>query len=165
MTSYRIRPRFKRLTSLSISEIRQNVETYLQTTQLCEGSISSKLIVLKIPPHEQHFWSPQLSISLQENEEGGTILRGLYGPKPAVWTMFAFAYGTIGISAIFTLLLGMTRWSLGMGTEFLWLFLGLLVLAGVLYLVAQFGQKLSVEQTFTLHHAFENMIHERVHIQ
>ena len=55
MTSYRIRPRFKRLTPLSIVEVCQNVEEHLQTSEVCEGSVTSKLIILKIPPTEQHF--------------------------------------------------------------------------------------------------------------
>jgi hypothetical protein len=42
-------------------------------------------------------------------------------------------------------------------------FLGLA--AVVLYIIAQFGQKLGVEQTFTLHHFFERSIGSRIHIE
>lgn len=165
MTSYRIRPRFKQLTPLKITEVKTKMQTYFDQSVECEGTVTSKLIVFKIPLADQHFWSPQLSVSLEEHEENGTILRGLYGPNPMIWTMFTFAYGSIGVSGIFALLLGMTRWSLGLGTSFLWVFFGLMILAGILYLVAQFGQKLGVEQTFTLHHAFESIIYEKVHIE
>ena len=34
----------------------------------------------------------------------------------------------------------------------------------VLYLVAQFGQKIGAEQMFTLHHFFEDSIGHRIHI-
>ncbi|MEZ4874158.1 MAG: GTP-binding protein [Flavobacteriaceae bacterium] len=47
-------------------------------------------VFLKIPKEQQHFWSPQLDLEIQSFEEGKTTLRGLFGPKPAVWTMFMF---------------------------------------------------------------------------
>jgi len=47
-------------------------------------------VFLKIPKHLQHFWSPQLDLEITSFEEGKTTLRGLFGPKPTVWTMFMF---------------------------------------------------------------------------
>lgn len=164
MTSYRVRPRFKQLTYLNRQEICERVERHFDYPQPCEVSITSRSIIFKIPLEERHFWSPRLSISLEKHEEG-TLLRGLYGPNPTVWTMFMFAYGAIGVAGTFSLLLGLTQVSLDMGYNFIWVSLGLAVAAIVLYVIAQLGQKMGAEQTFTLHHVFESIIHEKVHIE
>lgn len=56
-------------------------------------------VFLKIPKHKQHFWSPQLDIEITEFEEGKTNLSGLFGPKPAVWTLFMFLH--FGVASLF----------------------------------------------------------------
>jgi hypothetical protein len=38
------------------------------------------------------------------------------------------------------------------------------IIAVILYVFSQVGQKLGAEQTFTLHHFFEEVVHQKVHI-
>lgn len=163
MTSYRVRPRFKQLTQQTIQEVNQELETELGNTTNCAGQVMEHIIILKIPEKERHFWSPELSINLEETEEG-TIIRGLYGPNPTVWTMFMFAYIGIGIMAMFALMVAITNIMLEKGYLFVFIFSGLCIAGLGLYLIAQFGQKMGVEQTFTLHHFFEETIHDKIHI-
>lgn len=47
-------------------------------------------VFIKLPKDKQHFWSPQLDLEISGFEPGKSVLRGLFGPKPAVWTMFMF---------------------------------------------------------------------------
>lgn len=51
-------------------------------------------VFIKIPKEKQHFWSPQLDLQIwdSEEEENVTTLRGLFGPKPTVWTLFMFLH-------------------------------------------------------------------------
>jgi hypothetical protein len=133
------------------------------TEQPVKGEIGASYILVKIKEEERHFWSPQLSISLEENEKG-TIVRGLYGPKPSIWTLFAFSYGAIAVLITFIGIIGLSNMMLKKGIAILWTIPVLLLIALVLYIIAQFGQKVGNQQTFILHHFMEDSIHERIEI-
>lgn len=54
-------------------------------------------VFLKISKDKQHFWSPQLDLEIIEGEGEKSMLHGLFGPKPAVWTLFMFLHFAVGI--------------------------------------------------------------------
>lgn len=165
MTSFRIRPRFKSTISLKPEEIREAFRQKLSSENTgCVLTFYTNHILLKIAPNAQHYWSPQLDISMEETEEG-TLIRGLYGPKPSVWAMFTFAYLAIGVAATFIAMLGISRLSLGMSAYILWLLPFFAGLAILLYVGSQLGQKLGAAQLFTLHHLFEEIVHKRAEIR
>ncbi|GAB4408960.1 MAG: hypothetical protein OHK0053_35740 [Microscillaceae bacterium] len=164
MTSFRIRPRFRKEVALSPEQIRAAFRHKLsQEDTGCTVTFFTHHILLKVAPEAQHYWSPQLDLSMEETENG-TLIRGLYGPKPAVWTLFTFAYMVLGIFATFALMVGFSRWSLGLDAPILWLMPVFAGLAFLLYLGSQLGQKLGAAQLFLLHHLFEEIIRERVGI-
>ena len=166
MTSIRIRPRFKASTTLTPEEVVTLVREHMATLDCgCAATINPGYIVLRIAPKERHFWSPQLTLSFQVEEEGGsTIIRGLYGPNPTVWAIFAFGYGAVGILSLFIGLYGLSQYTLDQKATLLWALVPLAIAAIILYLVAQFGQKLGAEQTFQLHHFFEESLGKRIHL-
>ena len=165
MTSLRIRPRFSQIIPDSQEKIEEKVKLKLKEPQNdCVGSVIPGFIVLKIPHTERHYWSPQLSLSLEEHEEG-TLIRGLYGPNPTVWAMFTFGYSALGIIALFITIVGFSNKSLGIEAPILWVLPVLAGIALILYFVAQTGQKIGVEQTFTIHHFYEETIGQKVHIE
>ncbi len=47
-------------------------------------------VFIRLPKQDQHFWSPQLHLEILDNQGNGSILKGLFGPNPTVWTMFMF---------------------------------------------------------------------------
>lgn len=166
MTSIRIRPRFKVESPFSEEEIHQRLRRALSAPGApCMGKIITGHIVLMIPPEEQHYWSPQLSLSIEPLEGGGSLIRGLYGPKPSIWAMFTLGYAAIGILMFFLGIIGFSSLSLGKEAGILWILPLLALAAAILYLIAQFGQKVGVEQTFTLHHFYEDTLGTKVHIQ
>jgi hypothetical protein len=165
MTSFRIRPRFKFETNYSCDEIMERIEQKLAGEDYpFYATISKHHIFLKIAREELHYWSPQLDLSCEEKEGGGTLIRGLYGPSPHVWTFFMFSYLAIGTIATFIALIGLSRLSLDMPAGILWVLPGLGGLALLLYISSQMGQKIGAEQTFMLHHFLEEVLEERVHV-
>jgi hypothetical protein len=54
-------------------------------------------VFIRFPKQKQHFWSPQLHLEIYKIEDQPTILKGLYGPSPTVWTLFMFLHFVIGI--------------------------------------------------------------------
>ncbi len=167
MTSIRIRPRFKATYNITPEQVEELVAEHLKEPDCsCTAKIIPGFIVLRILPQEQHFWSPQLSLSFEKTEDGtGTEIRGLYGPNPTVWAIFMFGYAATAILALFLSFYGFSQYTLGQDAKILWSLPILALVAVILYFVAQFGQKLGVEQTFTLHHFFEESIGKRIHIQ
>ena len=164
MTSFRLRPRFRHLTPLPPVNIESLINTQLKADQSpIVGRAGGGFVVLKIKPEERHYWSPQLQLTLEPTTDG-TLIYGLYGPNPTVWSMFFLGYGAIGILALFISIIGFSRKALGMEAPVLWWLWLLGAIALTLYIIAQLGQKRGAEQTFTLHHFYEEVIHEKVHI-
>lgn len=164
MSSFRIRPRFKHFSKLSSVEIEDRIQLALEKESA--DCVAVKLpghVYLKIPVRERHFWSPQLHVTFEESEEG-TIVRGLYGPNPTVWAVFFFGYVVLGLIFFFAGMWGLSQWSLGISAGVLWVLPITAVLALILYIIAQTGQKIGAEQMFRLHLFYENTIGDKMHI-
>jgi cellulose synthase/poly-beta-1,6-N-acetylglucosamine synthase-like glycosyltransferase len=110
---------------------------------------------------DQHFWSPQLTVTV-EDVEGETEIRGLYGPKPSVWTMFIFFYCVVGFLAIISTMVGLSNLSLEKHAGVLWLTPIFMLLFLTIYLVSNFGKKLGKDQLIILHNFFEKALNIKV---
>ena len=150
-----IRPRFKIQTEVSVNDIIAKIESALKTDDSkCVGKVNHNFITLSAPISEQHYWSPQLSLTIDMEDEKTTI-RGVYSPRPAVWTMFVFFYSIIGLVILVLGTLGLSYLMLDKSAEVLWWVLALGLLFLTLYLVSYFGQKMGHAQMVTLHQFFE----------
>ncbi len=143
------RPRFRLHTSMDS----QVVETVLRhklheaNPEGFESACVKGHLVLRIPKENRHFWSPQMDISIAPNEDGpGSIIRCLPAPVPVVWTMFMFLYALAGFAALVGLMIASSQYTLGKELWGFWLAGGALLLGILLYVVAQFGKALSVEE-------------------
>ncbi len=88
-----LRPRFKIDLEQSSEWALEALETAgQQTSQFVVVRLDDRVFI-KIPEEKQHFWSPQLDLQIWDSEEDEkTMLRGLFGPKPSVWTLFMFLH-------------------------------------------------------------------------
>jgi hypothetical protein len=146
-----VRPRFDCETSLSVDEISKRIQSGLdQPDAPCKGRVSSGFISLWLPAEDQHYWSPQLHMTVEESERGSHI-RGLYGPRPSVWTLFVFIYAILGFSTVVVAIIGLSQRSLGLSAGILWLVPVLAILFGSIYATSYFGQRLGHEQMDVLH--------------
>ena len=153
---FRVRPRFQIETPHSIETLVEKIKTGLdKEDSKCNGWVNpTGYGVLFLPQEEQHYWSPQLSLTF-EKLENGSLLRGLYGPRPAVWTMFIFFYFVIAFAALILTVIGFSNMYLGKSALILWLVPVLILTFCTLFLVAYLGQKLGHKQMVTLHHFME----------
>ncbi len=80
----------------------------------CEflGKIVDHHIVIDVPKKQNHFWSPQLHIEIEEVDQTKSLLKGLFGPKPQVWTLFMFLHFGVAIIFIGFAILAYTQWML-----------------------------------------------------
>ncbi|MCB0291751.1 MAG: hypothetical protein KDH97_15965, partial [Calditrichaeota bacterium] len=89
------------------------------------------------------------SLEVEEHSDGA-VLRGLFGPKPNVWTLFMGMYLAIGFSGTTGLMFGLSQWSLGMPPLLLWSVPAALLAGAAVYGLALYGQRLSQEHMYVL---------------
>ena len=66
------------------------------------GKVVGDHVVIDVAESEEHFWSPQLQLEIEELEKG-SIIKGLFGPKPQLWTLFMFIH--FGVALAFAIFL------------------------------------------------------------
>lgn len=160
MTPIEIRPRFQTHLPASPQAI---IDSLQATVMRYQGQVESSTVdyymVLRIPVEQQHYWSPQLSLTLETDEaQGGTLIRGLYGPRPSVWLMFMFMYSSVGVIGLFIAITGFSQYSLGVAAPVLW---ALPVLAGIalaLYFAAKAGERLGRQEMDRLRAYFDEAL-------
>jgi hypothetical protein len=156
--SFHVRPRFRLELQMPVQELEDRLKNSLaQEDAPVKGRVIKGHATFYIPISQQHYWSPQLGISFEDNN-GGTLIRGLYGPRPQVWTMFVLFYSVIGFAALVISVFGLSYWSLGKPVAFMWWVpvLGAIFLS--LYLVAYYGQRLGREQMKTLDRFLKSVV-------
>jgi hypothetical protein len=165
MSSFRIRPHFRQTVDWEVEKAQEQLVGRLKK----EGGRCVVLnfpgyVTLRVPDRDQHFWSPQLTLSLEPTDDGRTMIQGIYGPNTNVWAMYLYGYLLVGTMGIFAAMFGVSQWLAGTQPWALWILAGLLFCALAFYLMAQLGQKLGARQTFELHQEFESAIGRTVEI-
>ena len=152
LKTLRVRPRFRVNSPLSKEELINRFKTALaNNTQQYYGEVIQNHVVLTIPRQQRRFWSPQLTLEVDSLDEKGTLVRGLVGPRPAVWTMLVFFYSSIGFLTMLGTMFGISQWILGMSAWAFWILPLGLILIGLLYGMSQVGQRMSRDQTVLLY--------------
>ncbi|MFC4635988.1 GTP-binding protein [Dokdonia ponticola] len=100
-----LRPRFSLELDVMPEKLLSAFEGVAQTQSDFVISRIDDHVFIRIPKSKQHFWSPQLHLEIYKIEEQPTILRGLFGPNPTVWTLFMFLHFIIA-----TLFIGAGIW-------------------------------------------------------
>ena len=87
-----LRPRFKmelNHDNASVLKIFEDAKTTSETYKIVRVDDH---VFIRLPTHHQHFWSPQLHLEINETDTKTSMLHGLFGPNPTVWTMFMFLH-------------------------------------------------------------------------
>lgn len=109
------------------------------------GYVNREVSVIRLRQDKEKYWAPQLQIRVEENEEipGSIQIRGLFGPRPSIWTLFMFSYGLGGAVLLTTGIYGWIELALGIGNFWVWTnLLGLLLMVGP-YVSAKIGQNIA----------------------
>jgi len=116
------------------------------------SKIIDQHIVIDVPFDEDHFWSPQLNIEIVKGETTESIVKGLFGPKPQVWTLFMFLHFAVGITFLIFLTLLYVRWTFESSLVFPTIMVILLPIIWVtLYFIGRLGRRKGKEQMEELH--------------
>lgn len=155
-----IRPRFEMPLSASPDEAIMVMRARLgDRFRECSPS-AGRCMDLFVEESERKFWSPHLSVQLEEAEKGST-LHGRYAPHPEVWTLFVFLYSAFGFLALVGL--GWAYAGSLMGTP---VWNGLALTAGAmlailgLHMGARYGQRRTADQMNELHERLDRLIED-----
>ncbi|WP_040248443.1 hypothetical protein [Psychroserpens mesophilus] len=111
-------------------------------------------VFIRIPKDKQHFWSPQLHLEInKEFDKEGSVIYGLFGPNPTVWTMFMFFHFLVAGLFIAFGIWAYVNWSLGDSYTFqLFFTLFAVVIWFALYFGGRLGKKAGMAEMHELHH-------------
>lgn len=142
------RPRFKLELDLTPDEIRSKIDEHLSEDNPNDvrwRHIGGH-IFFRTKPEDRHFWTPQMDVSMEEMEDGRTLMRVLIAPMPAVWTLYVFLYAVLGLGGLVALMAGFSQWALD-HTPWAWYFIPVSVIGSILMIFfAKFGQRLAHEE-------------------
>jgi len=160
MQSARLRPRSRYITDLPKQEILKRIDERLKERKYTlTGIVVQEHAFIRIPEKDQHYWSPEMHVWARE-EENKTIVYGIIGPKPKIWTMFIFFYTVILVSTFFGSSYGIIQLILGIKADFIWSIpIGLMALT-LVYGAAYFGQHKGKEQMLQLQNFLDATIKE-----
>lgn len=154
MSIREIRPRFNFTVPLTPDEVVARLDAQLKRPESpCRGRVAHRhhTVDLCICDHHQHFWSPTLNLTVTDADDGtGSVVHGLVGPNPNVWTLFAMLYMGAVTLLVGATLFGLIQWWLDLAPWGMYLAPVLVLGLIVMYLVSRVGQALAAPQTATL---------------
>jgi hypothetical protein len=146
-----IRPRFYLKSSAQVEESLERMENNLSKDPYVSGLRSGEYIFLKTPKHLQHYWSPEMSVRIEESEtKDFTRVCCLLGPRQTVWFMFTLIYSAITLITFFASIMGFVEYSRHGSSGFLWVIPIGIVLISSFFIVAKIGQKKGRDQMLHL---------------
>lgn len=163
--SEKLRPRFRYFVPSSQDEIcNQFKDAFKNEETKFTGSALKYHIVIDFLENDRHFWSPQLDLNLEKYEEG-TLIRGLIGPRPNVWTVFMFFYAVAGILGLAGFIIGTGQWSMGETPHAFWFIPLSIAIFLAVYLTGQTGKKIAFEESIKLHDFLIKNVNEPVELE
>jgi len=155
-----LKPRFKLKFEENEEEILNKFKDNLKdkNCKYC-SKIVNQHIIIDVPINEDHFWSPQLNVAIEKNEDEKTIVRGILGPKPQVWTFFMFLHFLVAVAFFVFLVIFYTKWSLNQDYLFSMIMTIILPVVWIaLYIFGQLGKKFGYDQMVELHDFMMNTL-------
>lgn len=155
-----LKPRFKvEMDETEDVIITKFVKSLKENNFMYPNKIVDNHVVIDVPPENEHFWSPQLQIEIEKGENGKTIVKGLLGPKPKVWTFFMFLHFFVAIAFCVFLVIFYTKWSLNQDYGFSMIMCIIMpVLWVILYFSGQLGKRFGYDQMLELHDFMMNAL-------
>ena len=163
--SIRSRPRFKLKTRLSREEFTERLRKQFQIqNRSLGGYVGKELSVIRMRKDKEKYWAPQLQIRSESDDDDKdiTVIRGLFGPRPAVWTFFIFLYTLGGTFLTFFGLIWFVQWRLDLDSSLIiWAWIGLFILIGT-YVASKVGQNVAKKHIVVLRDFMEKVVNDEL---
>ncbi len=166
MADIAMRPRFQLHVACDAETLVEMLRDQIEESDpRLEGFFDARHCVLRIPPARRAFFSPELDVTFERFEDGrpGVCVRCLFGPRPAVWTGFAFVYAALAAAGVLGALWGTAQLTVG---ESPWALAapGIALLAmGAVYASSFIGQGLAAAQMYQIRSYLADCIEKSEH--
>lgn len=136
-----LRPRFKlRLDRDNMSALKTfDAAKFSQRSYLI--SREDDHIFIQLPKEEQHYWSPQLHLKVDDVNADSCLVKGVFGPNPTVWSLFMILHFLVAGVFIAFAIWAYTNWNHKKDyTLQLYVMFGMVVLWFILYFAGRMGK-------------------------
>lgn len=156
----RSRPRFKVMTEMSKAEFLERFSKRLEKHHdIFFGYIGKESTAIGVKRTKDKFYCPYLQVRVEyDEEEESTVIRGLFGPRSSIWTLFTFLY-SLGFTFLFLeFILWVSNFIVKVNALFfIGLPIGLMLISGT-FLAAKFGQRLAINDMRKLRRFMEYVL-------
>ncbi|WP_142784020.1 ABC transporter ATP-binding protein [Changchengzhania lutea] len=121
-------------------------------------------VFIKFPKKKQHFWSPKLHLEINEVDEETSLLYGLFGPSPTVWTLFMFLHFMVAGLFIAAGIWAYTNWRLEHSYAIqVSLMLFMIIIWFALYFGGRIGKASSKHEMHELNNFMNTVLNKSTH--
>ena len=146
-----IRPRFKLKIGATPEKALDDLESCLVNERTVSGDRSNQLIFLRIPSWDSHYWSPEITVRIEQEEYTDfTTVSCLVGPRQSVWAMFTFLYAAIILFSTFGGIFGLIKYQETGMINWLWIIPAGVLLTLSLFITSKMGQQKGRDQMLHL---------------
>lgn len=107
-----LKPRFQINFDLESDALLKEISKHTLDDSKYKMKMVDNHVVIDVPENETHFWSPQLHIEIEELTKETSVVKGLFGPKPQVWTLFMFLHFFVATAFLVFGVIAYSNWSL-----------------------------------------------------
>lgn len=118
-------------------------------------------VFIKFPKAKQRFWTPQLHLEINETNDHKSLLYGLFGPNPTVWTMFMFFHFAVAGFFIAFAIWAYSNYALK--TDYylqIWGMILMIILWFVLYFAGSFSKNANQDEMTQLYTFMSDVLDE-----
>ena len=142
-----LKPRFQLDIQMNASDLLQKINHKINEEAAYKMKLIDNHLFIDISDKESHYWSPQLQIEVESLTENTSKIRGLFGPKPQVWTMFMFMHFAVATAFLIFAIMAYSYWSLNKDIFFpMTMVIVLPILWITLYFLGRVGKSTGQEQ-------------------
>lgn len=142
----RSRPRFKVYTKASKAQLIAVIKKHLdERKKEVGGYANQEFAMVRLRQDKQKYWAPQLQIRWEKDEDDATttVVRGIIGPRPNVWTFFMFCYGLSGALLLTLGTFAVSEYYVTGSSYWIWSIPFAVLLALSTYIATKIGQYIS----------------------
>ncbi len=133
----------------------ERIRAALKRSKRINGLIIGSRVELVPSPDLQHFWSPQLTATI-EPMENGSVLKGRFGPHPSTWTFYVAIHALGAFTTLAAALFGLSQALTGQSPWALWVLPASPILAVLVWSLAFVGQSMGADQMLELRRLVED---------
>lgn len=151
--TFRSRPRFKVYTHASTKELIELIKKHLQLNKHQIGGYANKeFAMVRLRKDKDKYWAPQLQIRWEKDEDNPnhTVVRGIIGPRPNIWTFFMFLYGLSGALILTLGTYAVSEYIVQGSSVWIWSVPVAFIIGIGTYIASKIGQKIAKEHLAVL---------------